>query len=76
MYLEQWEQGAEPGPTTYDDGAELFVLDGEFADKDGEYAKGSWLRLPPESAHQPRSLGGCTLYVKTGGLAYLESSAG
>ncbi len=74
MYLERWEQGAEPVSIAYDEGVELFVLEGEFEDDDGEYSQGSWLRLPPESAHRPRSRGGCKLYVKTGGLAYLESS--
>lgn len=75
MHLEYWEQGAEPGSIAYDEGVELFVLDGEFADDDGEYSQGSWLRLPRGSAHHPRSREGCTLYVKTGGLAYLRSSA-
>ena len=72
--LERWAAGAEPGRVSYEQGAELFVLEGEFSDDEGAYARGSWLRLPTASDHRPRSEKGCTLYVKTAGLAYLESS--
>jgi anti-sigma factor ChrR (cupin superfamily) len=57
----------------YEHGAELFVIDGEFSDEGGNYAKGSWLRMPAGSAHHPSSASGCMRYVKTGGLAYLIS---
>ena len=75
MCLERWEPTANPEAITYEQGVELFVIDGEFVDDQAEYRKGSWLRLPPGSGHQPRSKQGCTLYVKTGGLAYLKSTA-
>ncbi len=52
-------------------GAEFFVLDGAFADADGSYGNGVWLRLPPGAFHHPYSETGCTLYVKTGGVAGL-----
>jgi anti-sigma factor ChrR (cupin superfamily) len=72
--LQRWDAGASLGETVYEHGAELFVLDGEFADEEGNYSKGSWLRLPAGSSHRPRSVAGCTLYVKTAGLPYLNSS--
>lgn len=72
--LERWDAGAEVGVVAYEHGAELFVIDGEFADEEGSYSKGSWLRMPPGSMHHPHSAGGCTLYLKTAGLAYLNSS--
>jgi len=76
MYLERWEPGAELGLIAYENGAELFVIDGEFSDEEGRYSQGSWLRLPAGSNHHPRSESGCTLYVKMAGLLYLNSSTG
>lgn len=74
MYLERWDPSAAVGVIAYEDGAELFVIDGGFTDEQGRYSQGSWLRMPAGSNHQPRSESGCTLYVKTAGLAYLNSS--
>lgn len=76
MYLERWDSGADLGLITYENGAELFVIDGEFTDEEGRYSQGSWLRLPAGSKHHPRSESGCTLYVKTAGLVYLNSCTG
>ena len=76
VVLEQWRAGADLGSTSYEQGAEVFVLDGEFADEAGVYGKGSWLRMPAGSEHRPRTTRGCTLYVKRSGLPYLVSTAG
>jgi anti-sigma factor ChrR (cupin superfamily) len=73
MRLERWSAGARLGRVDYPHGAELFVLDGSFADEDGTFAQGAWLRLPPGAAHSPRSADGCVLYIKEGGFAYLEA---
>ena len=75
VMLEQWSARAELGLTSYEEGAELFVLDGEFADEEGVYGKGCWLRMPARSRHRPRTARGCTLYVKRSGLAYLVSAS-
>ncbi|MBT8040406.1 MAG: cupin [Xanthomonadales bacterium] len=45
-------------------GEEVFVLDGVFADENGEYPAGTYLRNPPGSRHAPRSPQGCDLLVK------------
>jgi anti-sigma factor ChrR (cupin superfamily) len=74
VVLEQWRPNADLGVVAYPQGAELFVLDGEFADDEGVYGKGCWLRLPVESRHHPRTARGCTLYVKRAGLRYLTSA--
>lgn len=74
VHLERWSPGAAPGRSTYQDGAEFFVVDGEFADEEGSYPKGSWLRLPKGAVHRPRSAAGCTLYVKLGGFPYLRGA--
>ncbi len=75
VLLERWDPGANVGVVRYAQGAELFVLDGEFADEAGTYAAGCWLRLPIGSQHQPRTARGCTLYVKQSGLSYLRSDS-
>jgi anti-sigma factor ChrR (cupin superfamily) len=74
--LERWAAGADLGPLSYQQGAEFFVLDGQFADEAGAYSEGGWLRLPAGSQHHPRSDAGCTLYIKRAGLPYLRSADG
>lgn len=73
--LERWKPDADLGVITYDQGGEIFVLAGEFRDEAGAYPAGCWLRFPAGSKQHPRSVGGCTLYVKQSGLQYLESAA-
>jgi anti-sigma factor ChrR (cupin superfamily) len=73
--LERWDRGADLGLISYEKGVELFVLEGSFADDEGAYSEGCWLRLPTGSAHHPRSERGCTLYVKRAGLPYLKAAA-
>src|SRR5215471_12581481 len=41
--LERWQPHTEPGMVTYDQGAELFVLDGAFSDESGFFRTGCWL---------------------------------
>lgn len=45
-------------------GEEFLVLDGIFADDDGDYPPGTYVRNPPGSGHAPRSENGCLLFVK------------
>lgn len=48
----------------HDGGEEILVLDGVFSDEHGDYPKGTYLRNPPGTSHQPYSEHGCTLLVK------------
>ena len=73
--LERWEPKADLGIVSYEQGAELFLLEGEFADEAGTYSTGCWLRFPVGSVHHPRSVAGCTLYIKRSGLSYLRPAA-
>jgi anti-sigma factor ChrR (cupin superfamily) len=73
MRLERWAPGTPLGRVGYASGAELLVLEGSFADGEGQYSRGSWLRLPPGTAHSPVTGEGCTLYIKEGGFAYLRA---
>jgi anti-sigma factor ChrR (cupin superfamily) len=75
MRLERWDPQTDLGEITHERGAELFVLEGEFADDAGAYSAACWIRLPVGSVHHPRSAGGCTLYIKTAGLPYLRTAA-
>lgn len=45
-------------------GEEFIVLEGEFADENGRYPAGSYLRHPPGSRHKPFSDPGCLIWVK------------
>jgi len=75
VLLEHWNPEADQGDIAYEQGAELFVLDGQFTDEAGVYAAGNWLRFPAGSHHHPRTAGGCTLYIKKSGLPYLKAAA-
>lgn len=67
--LVRWAPGTLFQRHVHPGGEEIFVLEGCFADDQGDYVAGSWLRNPPYSAHTPRSDEGCTILVKTGHLA-------
>jgi anti-sigma factor ChrR (cupin superfamily) len=73
MRLERWDAGATPGILDWSEGVELFVIDGEFSDADGNYAAGSWLRLPPGSRQEVHTGTGCELYIKEAGFGVLRS---
>ncbi|MFZ9116836.1 MAG: cupin domain-containing protein [Burkholderiaceae bacterium] len=50
-------------------GEEILVIEGTFYDEHGSYPKGSWLRSPHLSQHQPFTReDGALIYVKTGHL--------
>jgi anti-sigma factor ChrR (cupin superfamily) len=73
MRLERWSPGARLPRVEYRHGAELFVVDGEFTDEGGSFARWAWLRLPPGAAHSPSTALGCVVYIKEGGFAYLRA---
>lgn len=74
MRLEAWDIPAELGKINFTQGAELFVLKGQFSDEFGSYHTHSWLRIPPGGSITPTSDDYCELYIKEGGFAYLENS--
>lgn len=49
-------------------GEEIFVLEGTFQDQFGVYPKGSWIRSPHNSQHQPFVEEDTIIWVKTGHL--------
>ncbi|MBM4258754.1 MAG: DUF4437 domain-containing protein [Deltaproteobacteria bacterium] len=49
-------------------GEEILVLAGTFADENGTYPAGTYLRNPPGSRHHPYSPDGCVIFVKLGHL--------
>jgi len=73
MRLERWSRNAPLKRIDYPHGAELLVLEGSFADAEGAFGRGTWLRLPPGASHAPSTADGCVLYIKEGGFAYLRA---
>ncbi len=67
--LVKWAPGTKFQQHRHWGGEEIFVLEGTFADEQGTYPKGTWLRNPPDSIHTPFSEEGCLIYVKTGHLS-------
>jgi anti-sigma factor ChrR (cupin superfamily) len=68
--LVKWAPHTDFQSHTHWGGEEIFVLEGTFHDEHGEYAKGSWLRSPHQSAHAPFTRDdGALIYVKVGHLA-------
>ena len=72
--LEAWDTPAELGQINFPQGAELFVLKGEFSEEGVCYGTHSWLRVPPGGSVTPVSNDYCELYIKEGGFTYLESA--
>lgn len=66
--LVRWAPGTYFNAHRHFGGEEIFVIDGVFEDEHGRYPKGSWIRSPHMSLHQPFSVEGCTIFVKTGHL--------
>jgi anti-sigma factor ChrR (cupin superfamily) len=67
--LVKWEPGTRFVNHRCPGGEEIFVISGTFADEQGSYGAGTWIRNPPGSAQSPYSEEGCILFVKTGHLA-------
>ncbi|MEM1110401.1 MAG: cupin domain-containing protein [Pseudomonadota bacterium] len=66
--LVKWQPGTRFVNHSHPGGEEIFVLSGTFADEQGSYPEGTWLRNPPWSVHSPFSEEGCIIFVKTGHL--------
>ncbi len=73
--LVKWAPGTQFQQHRHWGGEEIFVLEGVFADEQGMYPSGTWLRNPPGSVHTPFSDEGCLIYVKTGHLDELVDRA-
>ena len=74
MRIERWSEPDAVGQLSFPQGAELFVLDGEFSDGEGSYRQHSWLRIPPGGTLTPEGSDPCELYIKEGGFTYLRSA--
>jgi len=70
--LESWSTPAAMGRINFPQGAELFVLEGSFADEFGHYPTHSWLRIPAGGSITATSEEYCELYIKEGGFTYLR----
>lgn len=68
VVLERWAAGTRVARHGHPGGEEIVVLEGAFADEQGAYGTGTWIREPDGSSHAPFTETGCVLYVKTGHL--------
>ncbi|MBU0911182.1 MAG: cupin domain-containing protein [Gammaproteobacteria bacterium] len=67
--LVRWAPNTRFQPHIHAGGEEIYVLEGVFQDEFGSYPKGSWLRSPRWSKHQPfTGIEGALIYVKVGHL--------
>jgi hypothetical protein len=60
----RYEAGRTFPRHAHPDGEEILVLAGVFSDDEGDHPAGTILLNPPGSAHSPRSIPGCRLFVK------------
>ncbi len=74
--LERWPAGLRQSPRSFRRGAEVFVLEGGFADEGETFGIASWLRLPSAGGFAPVSEDRCVVYLKEGGVSSLLSSQG
>lgn len=66
--LLRWDKGARARRHEHPGGEEILVLGSVLADEAGRYPRGTWIRNPPGSAHEPYSPEGCVILVKAGGV--------
>lgn len=67
--LVRWQPNTRFQRHTHWGGEEILVLEGTFYDEKGTYPKGTWLRSPHMSEHQPYTKeDGALIYVKVGHL--------
>lgn len=67
--LVRWQPNTQFSEHGHFGGEEILVLDGVFYDEHGSYPKGSWIRSPHLSRHQPYTKQeGALIYVKVGHL--------
>jgi len=66
--LVKWPKGATFMFHRHFGGEEIFVLKGAFIDENGKYPKGTWIRNPHLSVHNPHTEEETVILVKTGHL--------
>jgi len=67
--LVHWPASEKFQPHTHWGGEEILVLSGEFVDEFGHYPKGSWIRSPHKSQHNPYVEQDTLIMVKVGHLS-------
>ena len=63
-----WPAGENFQPHVHAGGEEIYVISGEFIDEHGRYPKGSWIRSPHMSRHNPYVEQDTLILVKVGHL--------
>ena len=60
----RFDPGSKFDEHVHDGGEEIIVLEGTFSDEFGSYPKGTYIRNPMGSSHNPYSDSGCVIFVK------------
>lgn len=60
----KFEKGSSFPSHAHPNGEEFYVLDGTFSDEYGHYPKGTYVRNPHGTCHNPYSKEGCKIFVK------------
>ncbi len=60
----KFEKGSSFPSHAHPNGEEFYVLDGTFSDEYGHYPKGTYVRNPHGTCHNPYSKDGCKIFVK------------
>ena len=66
--LVHWPHGTHFTPHMHIGGEEIYVISGEFIDEHGRYPKGTWIRSPHLSTHNPYVEQDTIILVKVGHL--------
>jgi anti-sigma factor ChrR (cupin superfamily) len=74
IQLARWAAGASWNAPTPKGGTEIYVIEGEIHDAEGDYPAGTWLRVPAEGSISLTSRAGAELYVKSGAVSSLQST--
>jgi anti-sigma factor ChrR (cupin superfamily) len=60
----RYAPGSQFSTHTHAFGEEIYVIEGDLSDEHGDYAAGTYIKNPPGSAHAPKTVAGCLLFVK------------
>ena len=74
IWMENWAAGTSVH-RHYPEGVEMLVIEGSLGEAGSVHRSGTWLRLPAGTKTELQSAGGCHLYLQSGAMQSLHSTA-
>ncbi len=74
IWMENWAAGTSV-ERSYRDGVEMLIVAGSLDEAGSVHRSGTWLRLPAATEVAWHSVGGCHLYLQSGAIPSLHSTA-